>query len=177
MLNQVRVCKRLSCISIVLLCMCVEVMLVKRLWQGKPIHAVTNLSSASFAATSPTFFSLLILTAWSLWKLVVTGWSDNSVLYGIRMCSIEFLKVKHQVLVWPDWMHYTLLQLSFPTILFNIITLNMTMGGAIDLYSAGSRFGSSTWQVLLWPDSIHYTLLQPYFPTILFNIFLQLWIC
>ena len=37
--------------------------LVKWQWQGKPIHAVIILSSATFAATSLSFFSLLILTA------------------------------------------------------------------------------------------------------------------
>jgi len=62
------------------------------------MHAVINLSTATFPATSLTFFSLLILTTWSILKFVVTGWSETSVLYGIRMCSIVFLKVKHQVL-------------------------------------------------------------------------------
>jgi len=194
--------------------------LVKWRWQGKPIQVVISLSSATFAATSLTFCSLLILNAWSVcnvcqtqtpfsqtttaalsveqpctythvrnkhhscflsvftllslfWNekkmwgftfcaVVVTGWSHTSVLYGIRMCSTVFLKVKHQVLFWADWILYTPSQSSIPTILFNIITVSMSMGVAVDLYSAGSHFGSSTRQVYLTflPSSRYTTLLN-----------------
>jgi hypothetical protein len=57
-------------------------------------------------------------------------------------------------------MHYTPSRSSFSTILFNSIPLSMSVGVAVDLYSAGSRFVSWTRQVFLtFLPSSKYTML------------------